>query len=81
MTVCAAAKGRTGLAGVRYWELDEVRGPEDLLEVGVRADDRGVVIAGLHNLDGARRIGVEVEYVDGYGDPKAYVVYTPDLSS
>jgi hypothetical protein len=72
----------------RYRDLDEVRAPEDLPEVGVKAGDRGVVIAELRNPTAslsersaeAPPTAVEVEYPDDDGVPKAFAVYTPDLS-
>lgn len=63
-----------------YEELDEVRAPEDLPEVGVRAGDVGVVIAELRNPEADPLEAVEVEYADEDGVPRAYAIYTPDLS-
>ncbi|CAN5893194.1 hypothetical protein BH23ACT11_BH23ACT11_21270 [soil metagenome] len=58
-----------------YKELDEVRAPKPLPEVGIKAGDRGVVV-----LEHERpRPAVEVEYAGERGVPKAFVVYTPDL--
>lgn len=58
-----------------YKELDEVRAPNPLPEIGVKAGDRGVVV-----LEHERpRPAIEVEYADESGVPKAFVVYTPDL--
>jgi hypothetical protein len=59
-----------------YKELDEVRAPEALPEVGVRAGDRGVVVMEYEHLEPA----IEVEYADKEGAPKAFVVYSPDLA-
>jgi uncharacterized protein DUF4926 len=58
-----------------YKELDEVRAPEALPEVGIRAGDRGVVVMEYERPEPA----IEVEYPDEEGAPKAFVVYTPDL--
>ena len=58
-----------------YKELDEVRAPENLPEVGVKAGDRGVVMMEFER----PREAVEVEYAGEDGVPKAFVVYTPDL--
>ena len=63
-----------------YKDLDEVRAPEDLPAVGVRAGDRGVVIIELHNPDAVPPRAIEVEYPDEDGVPKAFTIYTPDLS-
>lgn len=59
-----------------YKELDEVRAPEPLPEVGVRAGDRGVVVMEYEHPKPA----IEVEYADDEGVPKAFVVYSPDLT-
>jgi hypothetical protein len=59
-----------------YKELDEVRAPQPLPEVGVRAGDRGVVVMEHERPQPA----VEVEYPDEEGVPKALVVYSPDLA-
>jgi hypothetical protein len=59
-----------------YKELDEVRAPEALPEVGIRAGDRGVVVMEYERPEPA----IEVEYADEEGVPKAFVVYTPDLT-
>jgi hypothetical protein len=61
---------------VTYKELDEVRAPESLPEIGIRAGDRGVVVVEYEKPDPA----VEVEYADENGVPKAFVVYSPDLT-
>ncbi len=62
-----------------YIELDEVKAPEDLPEAGVKAGDRGVVVAELHNPDADPPRAIKVEYADEDGVPKAFVVYSPDL--
>lgn len=59
-----------------YKELDEVRAPESLPELGIRAGDQGVVVMEYERPDPA----VEVEYADENGVPKALVVYSPDLA-
>jgi hypothetical protein len=59
-----------------YRDLDEVRAPEDLPEVGVKAGEEGVVVVEYDRPQPA----IEVEYADEQGVPKAFVVYTPDLS-
>ncbi|MBA3492047.1 MAG: DUF4926 domain-containing protein [Rubrobacteraceae bacterium] len=59
-----------------YKELDEVRAPWPLPEVGVGAGDRGVVVMEYENPEPA----IEVEYADKEGVPKAFVVYSPDLT-
>ncbi len=64
---------------MKYRELDEVSAPEDLPRTGVKAGDRGVVVAELHNPDADPPHAVEVEYADERGVPKAFVVYSPDL--
>lgn len=58
-----------------YKELDEVRAPEPLPEVGVRAGDRGVVVMEYERPEPA----IEVEYTDAEGQPRAFIVYSPDL--
>lgn len=57
-----------------YKELDEVRAPRPLPEVGVKAGDWGVVVMEHERPEAA----VEVEYVDEEGQTKAFVVYSPD---
>ena len=59
-----------------YGEYEEVRAPEDLVEVGVKAGDRGVVV----ELFERPRAAVLVEYADLEGQTKALVFYAPDLS-
>ena len=59
-----------------YRELDEVRAPEDLPAAGVKAGNRGVVVIEHERPEPA----IEVEYADGRGVPKAFAIYTPDLS-
>ena len=59
-----------------YRELDEVRAPESLPEVGIQAGDRGVVVMEYERPEP----GIEVEYADGEGHPKVFVVYSPDLA-
>lgn len=59
-----------------YKELDEVRAPESLPEIGVRVGDRGVVVMEYER----PRAAVEVEYVDEEGRTRALVVYSPDLT-
>lgn len=58
-----------------YKELDEVRAPEPLPEVGVRAGDRGVVVMEYERPEPA----IEVEYADSEGQSRAFVIYSPDL--
>lgn len=58
-----------------YKELDEVRAPGALPEVGVRAGDRGVVVMEYERPEPA----IEVEYADDEGWPRVFVVYSPDL--
>lgn len=58
-----------------YKELDEVRAPKPLSEVGVKAGDRGVVVMEYERPEAA----VEVEYADEDGVPRAFVVYSTDL--
>lgn len=58
-----------------YKELDEVRAPEALPEVGVKAGDRGVVVMEYERPEPA----IEVEYADADGQSRAFVVYSPDL--
>lgn len=58
-----------------YKELDEVRAPKPLPEVGVRAGDRGVVVMEYERPEAA----VVVEYADEEGRTRALVVYSPDL--
>jgi hypothetical protein len=59
-----------------YKELDEVRAPESLPELGISAGDRGVIAMAYEKPHPA----VEVEYADENGVPKAFVVYSPDLA-
>jgi hypothetical protein len=61
---------------VTYKELDEVRAPESLPKIGVRAGDRGVVVMEYEKPNPA----VEVEYADEEGVPKGFVVYSPNLT-
>lgn len=58
-----------------YKELDEVRAPDDLPEVEVRAGDKGVVVEAFER----PRPAVLVEYADSEGRTKALVTYSPDL--
>jgi len=58
----------------RYREPDEVKAPEDLPAASVRAGDRGVVVAELHNPDANPPDAVEVEYADEQGVPKAFTL-------
>jgi hypothetical protein len=57
-------------------EYEEIRAPEDLTEVEVKAGDRGVVL----ELFERPRAAVLVEYADSEGQTKALVFYAPDLS-
>lgn len=63
-----------------YEELDEVRAPENLPEVGVGVGDRGVV---LEVFPGRPAENVPpallVEYADRNGQTKALVTYSTDL--
>lgn len=64
----------------RYSELDEVRAPADVPEVGVRAGDKGVVLIELYNPAADPPHAIEVEFLDSDGEPGPCVVYSPDLS-
>ena len=57
-------------------ELDEIRAPADVEEVGVRAGDRGVVVEVFEHPEPA----VLVEFADEEGQTKALVAYSPDLA-
>lgn len=59
-----------------YKELDEVRAPGPLPEVGIKTGDRGVVVMEYERPKPA----IEVEYADEEGVPKAFVVYSSDLA-
>jgi hypothetical protein len=56
-------------------ELEEVRAPEDLSEVGIQRGERGVVVEVFGEPDPA----IMVEYADEEGQTRALVIYTPDL--
>ncbi len=57
-------------------ELDEVRAPESLPTVAVKAGDRGVVVDVFER----PRPAVRVEYADGEGQTKALVTYSSDFT-
>ena len=57
-------------------QLDEIKAPADVEEVGVHAGDRGVVIEIFERPETA----VMVEYADEEGQTKAQVIYSPDLT-
>ena len=57
-------------------ELEEIKAPADLKEVGVHAGDRGVVIEVFERPEAA----VMIEYADAEGRTKAQVIYSPDLT-
>ncbi len=57
-------------------ELEEIKAPADLDEVGIHAGDKGVVIEVFERPEAA----VMVEYADEEGQTKAQVIYSPDLT-
>ena len=58
-----------------YEELDEIRAPGPLPEVGVETGDRGVVLEVFERPN----LALLVEYADEEGRTKALVVYSSDL--